>query len=77
MTLSESRSKLEEIARALREKKASLSNPEAEMLARAAVDALRVPSEEIHAIILDYNDMFTSPDEVWESLIDAILKEKP
>jgi hypothetical protein len=78
--------KLEEVARALWEQYQVTTRPwidtkpyEREKLisdARAAVQALRVPSEAIHAIILDYNDLFTSPDDLWESLIDAILKEK-
>jgi phenylpyruvate tautomerase PptA (4-oxalocrotonate tautomerase family) len=74
--------KLEEVARAVLSKWQEPSNDEtveqiAEQLARAAVEALRVPNETIVGIILDYDEIHTHPGALWTSLIDAILREKP
>jgi hypothetical protein len=72
--------KLEQVARAIREKMLQehvLMRPEqAAAAARAAVEALREPTEGmIRAVMMDHMD--DGPGAVWGRMIDAILSEKP
>lgn len=79
---------VERVAAALRNNKASLSNPEAEALARAAIAAMREPTEAMITALLGaesemgrfgygHDSQFADRkqfDEGWRAMIDEALK---
>ncbi len=78
-------SKLEEIARAIAytvgmEPNERCIDPETALkAARAAVEAMRDPTEAMITVAYlhaDYDEGVT-PSQAWDSMIDAILNEKP
>jgi hypothetical protein len=72
---------LDRVAWALRQTQATLSNPEADALARAAIEAMREPTEMMvneGAAELRAGDLTRStPPHVWRAMIDEALSSTP